>query len=439
MTEHTRDLALVFAGGNAVGSYHAGVYETLHARGHRPGWVVGASIGAVTAAIIAGNAPEDRVAKLGQFWEEATLGAGPSPTALLKPRQVYNGLHALLALAWGRPNIFRHRLPGLWSALPWMPDDVALFDNAPLLRTLTRLVDFERLNRGDTRLTVACVDIESGEEVYFDSAREAIRPEHILASTALPPAFPPVEIDGRVLCDAGYTNNLPLDPVFATEPERDLLCIASDLFSPRAPRPKSLDAVLERANDLIFASAPRRTIAGLARDLRPAATARSDRPGGDAAAPRPSSRRGPAGRQELRLLARLDPRPLGGGRAGRRRRLAAPARPCPRRPPIHLRGDPSTKRVGPGIPGARGGRPDPAAGLTTRPVRGRRPRHAAAAHGRPVSGLALATALGRAARDHARRNGFGRRDADPPRPSSWRAYACRARRSFICGRCSADC
>ncbi|MCJ2048849.1 patatin-like phospholipase family protein [Methylobacterium sp. J-070] len=270
MTEHTRDLALVFAGGNAVGSYHAGVYETLHARGHRPGWVVGASIGAVTAAIIAGNAPEDRVAKLGQFWEEATLGAGPSPTALLKPRQVYNGLHALLALAWGRPNIFRHRLPGLWSALPWMPDDVALFDNAPLLRTLTRLVDFERLNRGDTRLTVACVDIESGEEVYFDSAREAIRPEHILASTALPPAFPPVEIDGRVLCDAGYTNNLPLDPVFATEPERDLLCIASDLFSPRAPRPKSLDAVLERANDLIFASAPRRTIAGLARtyDLR---------------------------------------------------------------------------------------------------------------------------------------------------------------------------
>ncbi|KAB1073473.1 patatin-like phospholipase family protein [Methylobacterium planeticum] len=270
MPEIERDLAMIFAGGNAVGAYHSGAYEALHHQGLRPGWVVGASIGAVTAAIIAGNAPEDRVDKLRTFWDEATQGTGPSPSALLKPRQVYNGLHALLALAWGRPNIFRHRLPGLWSALPWVPNDVALFDNAPLLQTLNRLVDFERLNRGDTRLTVCCVDIETGEEVYFDTSREVVRPEHILASTAILPAFPPVELDGRVLCDAGYTNNLPLDPVFAAEPPRDLLCIASDLFSLRAPRPASLDAVLERANDLIFASAPRRAISGLRReyDLR---------------------------------------------------------------------------------------------------------------------------------------------------------------------------
>ncbi|MCJ2011790.1 patatin-like phospholipase family protein [Methylobacterium sp. J-076] len=265
-SESSQDLVLVLAGGNAVGAYHAGAYEALHGQGHRPDWVVGASIGAVVAAIIAGNAPEDRIAKLRQFWDETTIGVGSSPTALLKPRQIYNGLHALLALAWGCPSIYRHRLPGLWSALPWVPNDVALFDNAPLLRTLNRLIDFERLNRGGTRLTVGCVDIETGEEVYFDTAREAVRPEHILASTAIIPAFPPVEVDGRVLCDAGYTNNLPLDPIFATEPERDLLCIASDLFSPRAPRPASLDAVLERANDLIFASAPRRAIAGLKRE-----------------------------------------------------------------------------------------------------------------------------------------------------------------------------
>ena len=147
-----------------------------------------------------------------------------------------------------------------------MPNDVALFDNKPLLRTLERLIDFERLNRGGTRLTVGCVDIETGEEVYFDTARQEVRPEHILASTAILPAFPPVEVDGRVLCDAGYTNNLPLDPLFENEPERDLLCIASDLFSLRAPRPASLDAVLERANDLIFASPPRRAIAGLRRE-----------------------------------------------------------------------------------------------------------------------------------------------------------------------------
>ena len=270
MSDDTRDLALVFSGGNAVGAYHAGTYETLHDHGLRPDWVVGASMGAVTAAIIAGNAPEERVDKLRMFWDEATQNTGPSPTELLRPRQVYNGLHALLTLTWGRPSIFGHRLPGLWSALPWVPNDVALFDNKPLLRTLGRLVDFERLNRGDTRLTVGCVDIETGEEVYFDTSRGEIRPEHILASTAILPAFPPVEIDGRVLCDAGFTNNLPLDPLFETEPGRDLLCIASDLFGLKAPRPASLDAVLERANDLIFASAPRRAIAGLRReyDLR---------------------------------------------------------------------------------------------------------------------------------------------------------------------------
>ncbi|GJD49604.1 hypothetical protein OPKNFCMD_2336 [Methylobacterium crusticola] len=256
----------MLAGGNALGAYHAGAYEVLRARGIEPDWVVGASIGAVTAAIIVGNAPEDRIPRLRQFWDEATHHTGLSATDLLKPRQYYNGAHALLTLAWGRPNIFRQRLPGLWSALPWMPDDVALFDHAPLRGTLERLVDFERLNRSETRLTVACSDVTTGEEVYVDTTREAIRPEHILASTALLPAFPPVEVEGRLLCDIGYTNNLPLDPLFATEPERDLLCIALDLFSVQAPRPASLDAVLERANDLIFASPGRRAVAGLTRE-----------------------------------------------------------------------------------------------------------------------------------------------------------------------------
>lgn len=259
-------LALVLGGGNALGAYHAGAYEVLDSRGLHPSWVVGASVGAVTSAIIAGNAPEERVSKLRMFWSRATQHTAPSPTEWLKPRQIYNGLHALLALTYGRPGIFGHRFPGLWSALPWMPNDVALLDHKPLLRTLEELVDFGHLNRGETRLTVACADVETGEEVYFDSARQEIRPEHILASTAILPAFPPVEIGGRVLCDAGYVNNLPLDPLFATEPEQDLLCLALELFSLRAPRPGSLDAVLERANDMIFSSASRRTIAALARE-----------------------------------------------------------------------------------------------------------------------------------------------------------------------------
>jgi NTE family protein len=264
-TSPTRDLALVFGGGNALGAYHAGAFEVLQARGLQPDRLVGASMGAVTGAIIAGNAPEDRVERLHRFWNEATLQTGLPGTHLLKPRQYYNALHSLLTLAWGRPSIFTHRYPGLWSALPWVPNDVALFDHRPLLATLERLVDFERLNRAEIRLTIACIDVATGEEVFFDNTRQTIRPEHILASAALLPAFPPVEVDGRLLCDAGYTNNLPLDPLFDPEPARDLLCIALDLFCLRADRPRSLDAVLERANDLIFASAARRAVTGLAR------------------------------------------------------------------------------------------------------------------------------------------------------------------------------
>ncbi|WP_375276087.1 patatin-like phospholipase family protein [Methylorubrum thiocyanatum] len=264
-TSPTRDLALVFGGGNALGAYHAGAFEVLQARGLRPDRLVGASMGAVTGAIIAGNAPEDRIERLHRFWNEATLQTGLPGTHLLKPRQYYNALHSLLTLAWGRPSIFTHRYPGLWSALPWVPNDVALFDHRPLLATLERLVDFERLNRAEIRLTIACIDVATGEEVFIDNTRETIRPEHILASAALLPAFPPVEVDGRLLCDAGYTNNLPLDPLFDPEPTRDLLCIALDLFCLRADRPRSLDAVLERANDLIFASAARRAVTGLAR------------------------------------------------------------------------------------------------------------------------------------------------------------------------------
>jgi NTE family protein len=261
-----RDVALVLAGGNALGAYLGGAYEILHQSGPQPAWIVGASAGAVVGAIILGNPPEDRLPKLRQFWAEATQHTGRSPSEMLKPRQIYNGLHVLLGLAWGRPTIYRHRLPGPWSALPWIPNDVAIFDHEPLRETLERLVDFSRLNASETRLTVGCVDVETGEEVFFDNRHDVIRPEHILASTAILPAFPPVEVEGRLLCDAGYTMNLPLDPVFTTEPEGDLLCIAVDLFSLAAPRPASLDAVLERANDLIFASPPRRAIAALRRE-----------------------------------------------------------------------------------------------------------------------------------------------------------------------------
>lgn len=152
----------MLGGGNALGAYLGGACETLLDRGFAPSRIVGASIGAVTGAILAGNRPQERLAKLRAFWDEAVMHTARASHLPLRLRQTYNGLHSVLALAAGRPTIFRHRFPGLWSVLPWMPNDIALYDLAPLRETLLRLVDFERLNRADPPLAVCCVDLETG-------------------------------------------------------------------------------------------------------------------------------------------------------------------------------------------------------------------------------------------------------------------------------------
>ncbi|MBA1155352.1 patatin-like phospholipase family protein [Microvirga sp. Marseille-Q2068] len=259
-------LVLVLGGGNALGSYLAGASEILLRQAFEPQWIVGGSIGAVTGAIIAGNAPEDRLDRLRAFWDEAMIRSPGRLGRGTRIRHSYNELHTITALLFGRPGLFGHRFPGMLSMLPWMPDDVALYDHAPLRRTLERLVDFDRLNRGDIRLTVVCVDLESGDEVLFDTTRDMLTPEHFLASAAITPVFPPVEIGGRLLCDPGYTNNLPLDVPFAEPMDQDFTCIAVELFNLHASRPASLDSTAERANDLIFASSTRRTLRALERE-----------------------------------------------------------------------------------------------------------------------------------------------------------------------------
>ena len=259
-------LVLALGGGNALGSYLAGAYEQLQKQQIEPQWIVGGSIGAVTGAIIAGNAPEDRLPRLREFWDEAMIQSPGLMGRGSKVRHTYNELHTISALLFGRPGLFGHRFPGMLSMLPWMPNDVALYDHGPLRRTLERLVDFNRLNRGEIRLTIGCVDLESGDEVLFDTTRDELRPEHFLASAAITPVFPPVEINGRLLCDPGYTNNLPLDVPFEEPMNRDFTCIAVELFSLQASRPASLSATAERANDLIFASPTRRALKGLQRE-----------------------------------------------------------------------------------------------------------------------------------------------------------------------------
>lgn len=259
----SRQTIVIFGGGNALGAYLAGAYERMLELEIRPDWVIGASVGAITGAIVAGNRPETRLDRLREFWAGATATTQFAPFTHEKLRQYYNGWHVALSALFGRPGIFTHRLPGFWGALPGTPNDVALYDHTPLRATLERLVDFDYLNRSDIRLSVCCVDIETGDEVVFDTTRHRIGPEHILASAAITPGFAPVIIDGRMLCDPGYVNNTPLDVAFATVPDEDTLCLALELFSLRSPRPASLDAVLERTQDMMFASPTRRSVAAL--------------------------------------------------------------------------------------------------------------------------------------------------------------------------------
>lgn len=270
-----RPIALVLAGGNALGAYQAGACEVLHRQGVLPDWVVGSSVGAVNAAIIAGNRPQDRIAKLRQFWEAARqIDYWFTPPAGLW-RQFANSMSAVRSLLFGRPSLYQHRLPGVLSMLLGMPGDVALYDQSPLEATLRAVIDFARLNSGEVRLTVAALDMETGEEVYFDTTRDRIEPVHLRASSAFVPVFSPVEIDGRCLCDIGGSSNLPLDPVLGAWPGRDLLCFAIDLFDLRGERPHSLDAAMARAQDLMFAGQSRRAIAAWQTEYRLRAAIRS--------------------------------------------------------------------------------------------------------------------------------------------------------------------
>ncbi len=169
-------------------------------------------------------------------------------------------MHALQTIMTGRPGMFTPRPSGFLSMLPGAPPDLGLFDGRPLVATLERLIDFDYLNAAHLPLVIGAVDLETGEPVYFDTRRQRLTPQHLLASTAFVPGFPPVEIDGRCLGDPGMFCNLPLDPLLKSPPPGDLLCIAVDLFDVRGSRPLSLDSALERTQDIAFASQSLRAI-----------------------------------------------------------------------------------------------------------------------------------------------------------------------------------
>ena len=200
-------VALVLQGGGALGSYQAGVYETLSKSDYLPDWVAGISIGAINAAIIAGNAPERRVQRLQDFWDGVTASQAPWPVLPSGLLGNVHGLSALSAALFGQAGFFTPR-----PAMEWLlgPTPVSLYDTSVLKTTLEALVDFDRINAREMRFSVGAVNVRTGNFAYFDNAEIAIRPEHVMASGALPPGFPPVEIDGELYWDGGLVSNTPL-------------------------------------------------------------------------------------------------------------------------------------------------------------------------------------------------------------------------------------
>jgi NTE family protein len=254
---------LVLQGGGALGSYQAGAFQALCRQGFEPEWVAGISIGAVNAAIIAGNEPHKRLDRLKEFWEMVSAPVPWNPVVKTDHgRSVFNETSAALIATFGVPGFFTPRIPPapLWP--PGSSEAQSYYDTAPLKRTLERLVDFDRINDLQCRLSVGAVSVTSGNFRYFDNVEfnklgKRIGPEHIMASGALPPGFPSVVIDGEHYWDGGIASNTPLDYVLDEEVRRDLLIFQVDLFSARGPVPISLLEAAEREKDIRYSSRTR--------------------------------------------------------------------------------------------------------------------------------------------------------------------------------------
>lgn len=256
-------IALLLQGGGALGSYQAGVYQALAEAGLHPDWVAGISIGAINAAIIAGNAPEKRIDRLREFWEGITASPLGVPSFEAIPihddflHRLINQARAAGTLVGGAPGFFTPRLPPPFLQPPGLPEALSYYDTSPLKDTLERLVDFDRINGGGTRFSVGAVNVRTGNFTYFDTQTHRIGPAHVLASGSLPPGFPAVEIDGEHYWDGGIVSNTPLQWVIDSQPRRDMLAFQVDLWSARGDFPRDLNEVGVRLKDIQYSSRTR--------------------------------------------------------------------------------------------------------------------------------------------------------------------------------------
>lgn len=249
---------LVLQGGGALGAYQAGVYEGLAEAGIVPDWIAGVSIGAINAALIAGNPPDRRVERLREFWDRVSSIAPLVPPPMLSAfRPIFNSLSATAAATLGVPGLFTPRSRPPFLASDGSQDALSLYDTTPLKITLEGLVDFDLINRRDVRLSLGAVNVKTGNSVYFDNQDVQIHPDHVRASGALPPSFPPIEIEGERYWDGGVVSNTPLWYVVDDSPRMNALIVQVDLFSASGELPLRFDQVLEREKDIRYSSKTR--------------------------------------------------------------------------------------------------------------------------------------------------------------------------------------
>jgi len=252
-------IVLVLQGGGALGAYQAGAYEALSEEGYQLDWIAGISIGAINAAIIAGNEPVNRVARLRAFWEEVSSGLrGTGYFEGEFGRMFFNEASAGFAAALGIPGFFQPRFPPPFFHAPGAPEALSYYTTTPLRSTLCDLVDFDFLNSGGPRLSLGTVNITSGNFVYFDTQNLKLAPEHVMASGALPPGFPPITIDGEAYWDGGLVSNTPLQYVLDDGGPREDMCVFQiDLFPSRGVLPRTLFEVAQREKDIRYSSRTR--------------------------------------------------------------------------------------------------------------------------------------------------------------------------------------
>lgn len=246
-------IALVLQGGGALGSYQGGVYQALHEADIEPDWIIGTSIGAINASLIAGNARDDRLPQLEPFWRSMEQGS-PWAFACLWP-SMDNRLAYWSVLTQGIAGFFKpNPLAYLSDTYPLGSDSAAYYSTAPLRTTLESPVDFDLIYRRKPRLTVGTAHVRTSQMRYFDSRDRAIGVEHILASGALPPAFPPERIDGELYWDGGILSNTPTEVVFDDNPRRDSLIFSVHLWNSLGPEPTTMAEVFNRQKDVQYSS-----------------------------------------------------------------------------------------------------------------------------------------------------------------------------------------